>query len=157
MTRRPRPLAAALLVAFAAAAVPGAGRAEAPDPAKVISAADLAEVLGGTWTTSSPEPGFLSCEQTDGYSIVQVYLYPANGKTVAEMLPGHRENGETVDEVPGLGDAAMYRPQYGEATVEKRVESGETLWLSIAVHNVEDAGQRKELAIELARRAAARL
>jgi len=157
MLRCPRPLSAVLCLALAVGAAPGVVRAEARDVTKVIAAADLAEVLGGTWTTSSPEPGFLSCEQTDGYRIVQVYLYPANGKTVAEMMPGHRENGEAVDEVPGVGDAAMYRPQYGEATVEKRVESGETLWLSVAVHNVDDPAERKVLAVELARRAAARL
>jgi hypothetical protein len=145
------------IFAIAFAALPALARAGAPEPGTVVTPADLGKVMGGSWTTGSSEPGFLSCEEKGGYRVVHVYLYPANGKTVAEMMPGHRDNGETVDEVAGVGDAAMYRPQYGEATVEKKTAAGEILWLSVAVHNVDDAAERKRLAVELARRAAARL
>jgi hypothetical protein len=158
MTRRPRSPVANLLFALVLAAAAGPLCAAAPDPAKIVSAADLAAVLGGTWSTSSPEPGVLLCEETGrGYRIVNIYLHPANGKSVAELVPAYRDGGETIDEVADLGDAAMYRPQYGEATVEKTSASGETLWLSISVHNVEDPAERKQRAVELARRVAAKL
>jgi hypothetical protein len=157
MIRRPVSCAAALLLVLAVTSTPTLASAAEPDPSKVISAADLQKVMGGKWTTRLIEPGALVGEESEGYRVVNVYLYPANGKTVAEMMPGHRENGETVDEVAGVGDAAMYRPQYSEATVEKRSRSGEALWLSVAVHNVDDAAQTKKLAIELAKRIAAKL
>jgi hypothetical protein len=157
MTRRDVPIFAAILFVAAVAGLVPAARAEAPDPARVLTPADLQQVLGGKWTASSPEPGVLICEEQGGYRVVNVYLVPANGKTVASMMPGYREMGETVDEVAGVGDAAMYRPQYGEATVEKKGATGELLWLSVAVHNVDDAAQRKKLAVELARRGATKL
>ena len=62
-----------------------------------------------------------------------------------------------MDEVAGVGDAAMYRPQYGEATAEKNAKAGELLWLSVSVHNVEEPAARKKLAVELLRLAVARL
>lgn len=158
MTRRPLSPVASLLFALALATAPGPVCAAAPDPAKIVAVADLAAVLGGTWSTSSPEPGVLNCEETGrGYRIVNIYLHPANGKSVAELAPAYRDGGETIDEVTDLGDAAMYRPQYGEVTVEKTSAAGETLWLSIAVHNVDDPAERKQRAIELARRVAAKL
>jgi hypothetical protein len=53
----------------------------------------------------------------------------------------------------------MYRPQYGEATVEiaRQGAAGDDQWLSISVHNVDKPADTKRLAIELARRAAPRL
>jgi hypothetical protein len=156
--RRFAPFAAALLTAALLAALPAPARAEAPDPAKVVTTADLQKVFGGKWTASSPEPGVLICEEPDGVRVVHVYLFPANGKSVAEMAPGHRENGETVDDVAGVGDAAMYRPQYGEATAEKLdAKTGERLWLSLSVHNVDGPDARKRLAVALLRLAAAKL
>lgn len=149
---------AALLFAFASLGFGMAAHAGPPDPAQVLTTADLQQVFGGKWTASSPEAGVLIFEEPEGYRIVNVYLWPANGKSVAEMVPGYREMGETVDEVAGVGDAAMYRPQYGEATAEKKsAATGEVLWLSVSVHNVEDVAKRKALAVELIRRGAARL
>jgi hypothetical protein len=59
-----------------------------------------------------------------------------------------------------VGDAAMYRLQGFCATTEKKSKSGESQWLEIRVHNVEGAAaaaDTKRFAIELAKRAAARL
>ena len=142
-------LAIALLTAGTAIA--------APDPDQVVTAVDLQKVFGGKWTVSVPEPGVLMCEESGGSRIVNVYLSPADGKSVAEFVPAYREQGETVDEVAGVGDAAMYRPQYGEATVEKKdPKSGERLWLSVSVHNVDDPAARKKLAIDLVKLAASK-
>lgn len=160
MNRRVAPFAAALIFAAVFAAVASPATSEAPDPATVVTAADLQAVMGGAWkvTATTDDSNGLVCEETDGYRVVFVFLHPANGKTVAEFVPAYREQGETVEEVAGIGDAAMYRPQYGEATAQmKGAESGEPLWLSIQVHNVEDTGARKKLAVDLLRSAAAKL
>jgi len=158
MERRFAAPAAVLLVTALALALPSPARAGAPDPASVVTTADLQKVFGGKWTVSSPEPGVLICEETGGYRVVNVYLTPANGKTVAEFVPAYRDQGETVDEVAGVGEAAMYRPQYGEATVEKKdAKSGELLWLSVSVHNVDSPAERKKLAIDLVKLASAKL
>ena len=156
-TRRLLPTAA--LLAFVLLTVAKAPAfAGSPDPAKAVTAADLQKVLGGKWSVNSPEPGVLICEETGGYRVVNVYLSPADGKSVAEFVPAYREQGETVDDVAGVGDAAMYRPQYGEATVEKKdAKSGERLWLSVSVHNVDDPAARKKLAVELVKLAAGKL
>ena len=158
MKRPLAPLAALLLSSALVTALPAPVRAGSPEPSTVVSPADLQKVLGGKWTARSPEPGVLICEETDGYRVVNVYLSPANGKSVAEFVPAYREQGETVDEVSGVGDAAMYRPQYGEATAEKMdARSGELLWLSVSVHNVDDPAARKKLAVELVKLAVGKL
>ena len=152
------PFAVLLLSTALVAALPSPAFAGPPEPGTLVTPADLQKVLGGKWTASSPEPGVLICEETEGYRIVHVYLSPANGKSVAEFAPAYREQGETVDEVAGVGEAAMYRPQYGEATAEKKdARTGELLWLSVSVHNVDDPAARKKLAVELAKLAAAKL
>jgi hypothetical protein len=136
---RTAPRASALTAAvFCLALLAGAPvQAADLDPATVVTAADLEKVMGGKWKSRSPEPGVLFYEEDGtGYRSVQVYLWPANGKTVADMMPNLTQMGEPVEEVAGVGEAAMYRPQRKEATAEKKDKSGELVWLSIAVQEL---------------------
>lgn len=129
-----------------------------PEPTAIVTLADVEKVLGGKFTARSPEPGVVFYEEdAGGYRQVNVYLAPADGKTVDSQKATIVENGEPVDDVPGVGDAAMYRPQGNEATVEKRSKSDEVLWLSVAVHNAASAADTKRFAVELVQRGAARL
>jgi hypothetical protein len=147
---------ALLLLAFCRAAPVLA--AEPPAPETIVTLADVEQVLGGKFTSSSPEPGVLFYqEEGGGYRGVEVYLWPAAGKTVAAMTAQLIQEGEPVDAVSGIDDAAMYRPQQNEATVERKDKSGEVLWLSIAVRNASNAEATKRLAIELAKRGAPRI
>jgi hypothetical protein len=136
---------------------PGPLAAAPPEPDSVISAADVAKVLGGKWKGKVQEPGVIFYSEDGGAREVHVYLFPANGKTVDSMVPMLREQGEAVDEVAGVGDAAMYRPQGNEATVQKSGKEGEVHWMSVAVHNVDGAAETKKLALELAKRGASKL
>ena len=129
-----------------------------PEPDAVVTVADVEKVLGGKFKARSPEPGVVFYEEVEtGYRQVNVYLWPAEGKTVADMKAQFVGQGEPVDDVAGVADAAMYRPQRNDATVEKKDKSGQVLWLSVVVHNVEDAAATKLFAIDLAKRGAARL
>lgn len=129
-----------------------------PEPGVVVTLADVEKVLGGKFKARSPEPGVVFYEEDGtGYRQVNVYLWPADGKTVADMKVHLSQQGEPVEDVAGVGEAAMYRPQGKEATVEKKDKTDELLWLSVAVHNLEDDAATKRFAIELAKRGAARL
>lgn len=145
------------LLCLSWAAVPATAAAD-PDPAKAVTAADVEKVLGGKFTSRSPEPGALFYEEAGGPREIHVYLYWAGGKNVEGMKPSFIANGETVDDVAGIGTAAMYRPQYNEVTVEIAPKpTTDAQWLSISVHNVDKPADTKRLAIELAKRAAPRL
>ncbi len=114
-------------------------------------------MLGGKFTSRSPEPGVLFYEEEGGdHRDVQVYLWPADGKAIDSLKATLIQQGEPVEDVPGIPDAAIYRPQRGEALVEKKAKSGEVLWLTIAVHNAASA-DTKRFAVELAKRGAAKL
>ena len=131
--------------------------AATPEPGTVVTLADVEKELGGKWTSRSPEPGVLFYEEDGGSRQVNVYLWPAGGKTVESMkveLAGH---GEPIDDVTGVGDAAMYRPQGNVAETEQKDPAGEVQWLTIAVHNVENAADTKRFAIALAKKGAERL
>lgn len=132
--------------------------AGSPDPGAVVTLADVEKLLGGQFNARSPEPGALFYEEEGGsYRQVNVYLWPADGKTVASVKEAALANGEPVDDVSGIGDAAMYRPQGNEVTVEKKAKNGEAMWLSVAVHGAKDAAETKRFAVELAKRGAAKL
>ncbi|MEO7793786.1 MAG: hypothetical protein ABIV06_03360 [Thermoanaerobaculia bacterium] len=155
----PRAFALTAAAAFGLALLSGApvGAADL-DPAKVVTTADVEKVMGGKWTSRSPEPGVLFYEEDGtGYRSVHVYLWPADGKTVADMMPNLIQQGEPVKEVAGVGEAAMYRPQRNEATTEKKDKSGELLWLSIAVLEAASPADTKRFAVELAQRGVARI
>jgi hypothetical protein len=147
------------LLCLQVVAPPAPAAAADPDPGVAVTQADVEKVLGGEFKSRSPEPGALFYEEIGGPREVHVYLWWAGGKNVAGMMPSFIANGETVDDVPGIGAAAMYRPQYSEATVEiaRKGAAGDDQWLSISVHNVDKPADTKRLAIELARRAAPRL
>jgi hypothetical protein len=143
-----------LLSLFAVSALAAAP----PEPTAVVTLADVEKVLGGKFKARSPEPGVVFYEEDGtGYRQVNVYLWPADGKTVVNMKVHLTQQGEPVEDVAGVGDAAMYRPQGKEATAEKKDKTDELLWLSVAVHNVDDDAATKRFAIELAKRGAARL
>ena len=152
--------AAALTVALCLGTLSGnaALGAAPPEPGLVVTLADVEKVLGGKFKARSPEPGVVFYEEDGtGYRQVNVYLWPAAGKTVADMKVHLAQQGEPVEDVEAIGDAAMYRPQGSEATVEKKDKTDELLWLSVAVHNADDKAATKRFAIELAKRGAARL
>lgn len=85
---------------------------------------------------------------------------PDPGKTVSEVKSSRLQDGEPVEDVAGVGEAAIYRPQANSVTVEKKNKAGELQWLEVRVQNVEGADRdavTKRMAIELAKRGAARL
>lgn len=156
-----RPAARASALAATLLVLPlafGARAADAtPEPGVVVTLADLQMELGGRWTSRSPEPGVLFYEEEGGSRQVNVYLWPAGGKSVEGMKEQHTSMGEPIDDVTGVGDAAMYRPQSNEATAEQKDRAGEVQWLSVAVHNAENAADTKRFAIALAKKGAERL
>lgn len=139
------------------ATIASAALAAPPDPATVVPKADVEKVLGGKFKVDSPEPGVLFYEEDGtGYRSVQVYLAIANGR-LTDLKAQLVQDQEPVEDVAGVGDAALYRPQRSEATVEKTAKSGEVLRLSVAVQNAASPEDAKRFAVELLKRAAARL
>ena len=122
-----------------------------------MTLADVEKVVGGKFTSRSPEPGALFYEEVGGPREIHVYLWPANGKSLADLKPNLVSNGEPIEELAGLGDGAIFRPQGSEVLVEVTGKSGELLWLTISVHNVDGPGDVKRIAVELAKRGVARL
>jgi hypothetical protein len=143
---------------FAVFMLTASGRlAAAQDPAKIVPKADVENVLGGKFNVESPEPGVLFYnEDGTGYRSVQVYLTEAKGR-LSDLKAQLEQDQEPVEDIADLGDGALYRPQRSEATVEKTTKEGERLWLSIAVQNTTGAADAKRFAVELLRRAAAKL
>lgn len=150
-----------LRIVLAALLIAGLGGLPAaaadPDPGKTVTLADVEKVVGGRFTSRSPEPGALFYEEDGGPRQVNIYLWPANGKSLADLKPNLVSNGEPIEEIAGLGDGAIFRPQGNEVLVEVTSPSGELLWLAITVHNVDGPNDVKRIAIELAKRAVARL
>ena len=143
--------AVALLFAVAAAPVFAAD----PDPAKVVSPADVAAALGGKWKSEVPEPGVIFYNEDGGaYRSVQVYLFEANGKTVSGMKAQWEQEGEPVEMVNG--GATIYRPQRREAAMEKKDAAGHDWWLAVSVQGGDEAAAKKG-AGELVKRGAAKL
>ena len=129
----------------------------AQDPAKIVPKSDLENVLGGKFKVESPEPGVLFyTEDGTGYRSVQVYLTEAKGR-LSDLKAQLVQDKEPVEDIEGLGDPALNRPQHSEATVEKTTEAGERLWLSVAVQNAAGAADAKRFAVELLRHAAPKL
>lgn len=148
---------AASLLALALAGSAPALAAPTPEPGVTVTLADVEKVLGGKWTSRSPEPGVLFYEEEGGdYRQVNVYLWPANGKSVESLKAELVSQGEPVDDAPGVGDAAIYRPQRFEATAEQKDSAGELHWLAVAVHNAASADTQR-MAVELTKRGAERL
>ena len=150
-----RSIAAVAFVLFASQAF-----AQSPAPEKVVTLADVQSVLGGKFVGREVEPGIYNYEEDGGPRVVQVSLEVDPGKTVPDMKAMMLANSETVDDVTGVGDAALYRPQGFCAMTEKKNKSGQLMWLEIRVHNVEGASaaaDTKRFAVELAKRGAARL
>lgn len=159
MTRSITPILTALLVSLSFTTLCGspAGAAETPEPGTVVTLADVQQALGGKWTSRSPEPGVLFYEEEGGaYRQVNLYLSATESGKVESLKAELTQQGEPVDDVPGVGDAAIYRPQRNEATVEVADGSGGTHSLSIAVHNA-SAGDTRRFAVALAGRGAVRL
>jgi|GEM_PF-7095175 len=147
---------AAFVFAVFALAAPGE-LAAAQDPATIVPKSDVEHVLGGKFKVESPEPGVLFyTEDGTGYRSVQVYLTEAKGR-LSDLKAQLEQDKEPVEDIADLGDAALYRPQRSEATVEKTTERGERLWLSVAVQTAASVADAKRFAVELLRRAAPKL
>jgi len=131
-----------------------------PLPEKLVTLADVQAVLGGKFEGRLVEPGIYNWEEIDGPRVVQVSIQTDSGTTVQDLKPHLIQQGEPVDDVAGVGDAAMYRPQGFCAAVDKKSKSGQSHFLEVRVHNVEGANaaaDTKRFAVELAKRGAARL
>jgi hypothetical protein len=138
-----------------------AGAAQAgPLPEQTVTLADVQSVLGGKFEGREVEPGIYNWEEVEGRRVVEIWVRVPAVTTVESLKATLLQNGEPVDDVAGVGDAAMYRPQSNCATTEKKSKSGESQWLEVRVHNVEGAAaaaDTKRFAIELAKQGAARL
>lgn len=136
--------------------------AQAPlDPQKAVTLADVQTLLKGKFAARTVEPGLVKYEEVGGPREVEVsFFIQSPGKTVSGVKEQTLQNGEPVEDVAGLGDAAIYRPQGVCVIVEKKSKAGDLQWLEVRVHNVEgadSAATTKRLAVELAKLAAARL
>ncbi len=159
MHRFTRTLFLATLTCLAAAvSIPTPAQA-ASDPAAAVPAGDLVRILGGNWKSHVPEPGAIFYTELGGEREVHVYLGDAGGKNVAGLKPSLIADGEPVEDVQGIGQAAMYRPERNEVDVEiaRKGATGDDLWLSVTVHNVGDKKTTKKWALALAKKAAERL
>ena len=148
-----------VVVAFLAATLAMAQGAT-PLPEKIVTLADAQAVLGGKFEGRLVEPGIYKWEEIDGPRVVQVSIQTDSGTTVQDLKPHLIQQGEPVDDVAGVGDAAMYRPQGFCAAVDKTSKSGQSHFLEVWVHNVEGANaaaDTKRFAVELAKRGTARL
>lgn len=132
------------------------------DPAAAVNAGDIMRLLGGNWKSRAPAPGAVVYTELGGNREIHVHLGNASGKTIAALKQSLMASGEPVEDVRGLGTAAIYRPERNQVDVEivrQRAAgdvTGDDLWLSVTAYNV---GERtiKQSVLALAKRAAARL
>ncbi len=105
-------------------------------------------------------PGWSSTEESGGSREVEVsFFVQSPGKTVGGVKEASVQNGEPVEDIAGLGDAAIYRPQAMGVVVQKKSQADDLQWLEIRVYNVEGPDKvtaTKRFAVELARLAVAR-
>ena len=143
----------ALVLSFAANV-----QAADPDPAKVVTLADVAKVLGGKFKVEVPEPGMVSYleEGGDGRQ-VDVFITSSPSPKLDNLKSTVKGDGEPVDEVAGVGDGAMYRPQRHEAMTEKVAADRAARQLAVVIQNVSDAAKSKDFALALLRAGAGRL
>jgi len=130
------------------------------DPQKAVTLADVQTQLGGKFAARIVEPGIVKYEEVGGPRVVEVsYRIVTPDRSLAGVKETATGHGEPIEDVPGLGDFAIYRPQLFGAMVEKKNKAGERQWIEVRVHNVEGANSAaltKRFAVELARRAAGR-
>jgi hypothetical protein len=150
-----------LLCIVALTSFAGVTTAQTPlDPEKAVTLSDVQGLLKGKFTARTLEPGLVKYEEAGGPREVEVsFFIQSPGKTVDGVKQEILQNGEPVEDVTGLGDAAIYRPQGVGIIVEKKSKAGDLQWLEIRVHNVEGADKAaatKRFAVDLARLALAR-
>ncbi len=130
------------------------------DPEKAVTLTDVQTLLEGKFAARTVEPGLVKYEEVGGPREVEVsFFIQSPGKTVGGVKEASLQNSETVEDVTGLGDAAIYRPQGVGVIVEKKNQAGDLQWLEIRVHNVEGADKvaaTKRFAVGLAKIAVAR-
>ena len=130
------------------------------DPQKVVTLADVQTLLKGKFTARTLEPGLVKYEEVGGPRDVEVsFFIQSPGKTLAGVKEASLQNSEAVEDVTGVGDAAIYRPQGVGVIVEKKSKAGDLQWLEIRVHNIEGADKvasTKRFALALAKLAVAR-
>jgi hypothetical protein len=156
-----RNVAALLLCIVALTPFAAVMSAQTPlDPQKAVTLVDVETLLKGKFAASVVEPGVVNYEEAGGARQVEVsFFIQSPGKTISAVKEASLQNSETVDDVAGLGDGAIYRPQGFLVMVEKKNKAGDLQWLEIRVHNVEGpdkADATKRFAIELAKLAVAR-
>jgi hypothetical protein len=155
-------LAPATTASGTAAPPPGAGRTvpEPLDPQKAVTLADVQTLLSAKFAPRVVEPGIVKYEEVGGPRVVEVsFMIVTSDRSLAGVKETATGHGEPIEDVAGLGDFAIYRPQGVVAMVEKKNKAGDVHWLEVRVHNIEGAGSAattKRLAIELAKRAVAR-
>src|SRR5688500_10824683 len=90
-------LAAALVLALVATAPAAAAER---DPATVVTAADVAAVLGSSFEARVLEPGLMNYEEESGkgYRVVEVSVQPRSG--IGDLRAHLLQQGEPVEEVP---------------------------------------------------------
>jgi hypothetical protein len=154
-------LAPATTATAAAAPAPGGRTASQPlDPQKAVTLADVQTLLGGKFAPRVVEPGIVKYEEVGGPRVVEIsFQIVTPDRSLAGVKETATGHGEPIEDVPGLGDFAIYRPQGVVAMVEKKNKAGDVHWLEVRVHNIEGAGSAaatKRFAIELAKRGVGR-
>jgi hypothetical protein len=135
-----------LICVLALLASPGVSRA-APDPCKLVTPAQVAAALGGTFAAGEPI-GTTGCSWTSAtpHVIVTVSLWPPEGW---DRLKGSPLPGTSIKPAGGIGDDAFYATlaQYTMLYVKK----GKIVFL-VKVYGVQDqakqASAEKTLALE---------
>ena len=146
----------AATVSFAAAAPADLG------PAAAVNAGDIMRLLGGNWKSRAPAPGAVVYTELGGNREIHVHLGNASGKTIATLRQSLIASGEPVEDVRGLGTAAIYRPERNQVDVEiaRKGPTGDAtdddLWLSVILYHVEGKSIKKSV-LALAKKAVARL
>ena len=135
----------------------GANAAPPPEPGTVVTLASVEKALGGKFTARSPEPGVLFYEETGtGYRQVNVYVSERQGSGIPDLRAQWESQGEPIEDVPGLGQDAMYRPQGDQVMAEMKDTSGQAFLLAVSVHNADSPEATKRFALELINLAKAR-
>jgi hypothetical protein len=129
------------------------------DPATAVNAGDIVRLLGGNWKSRTPKRGAIVYTELGGQREIHIQLTPTDGRTIASHKQSLIANGEPFEDVPGLGTAALYRPESNQADVEiaRPAAAAGPVWLSVVLYNVSDRKATKKAVLALARKAEGRL
>ena len=146
----PRSSAARVVCALLTLLPTAAGAQALPEPAALVKRADVERILGGVFEPRSPEPGVLFYEESAGsYRAVHVYVQDGAGRRIADLRAHFESQGEPIEEIAGVGEAAMYRPQDGSAMAEATDAAGVAFVVTVAIRNVDQPEAARHFASEL--------